>query len=289
MNFCVFLFLLFLTSDNQRSDLQYFIATGFESRNGVRDYFREFPPEEIEKLKFHDNLKVSIFAAWIHCRISCLKLTEPNGTDSLHFRGAFLDFSEGRLNTKIPTWWRTQINLQSAEANSGGIPSSHIAAKEVTLTEGVCHNNSIKISLLSDDHFAGSREGRDFFIEWDREDVYGNGRFLLNEPILAADVVFVLSNDQYVYAIADNISTLIVCCNARNQILWKAIVDTMDQQGMAGLTPETREHIEIRVSNGRVHLFGANSSAVYLSSFELETGNKIVGFTTNFYLDSLHK
>ncbi len=53
------------SDDDIEARLPYFLSYGLNSPDGVKDFFRDISKSRVERLAFHPNAQISIYAKWI--------------------------------------------------------------------------------------------------------------------------------------------------------------------------------------------------------------------------------
>lgn len=258
-----------------------FLAAGFNRVDGIREFFAGKKRIEIEELKFHPDLKVSIVAAWISCKMDCRLLADQTDIQAERIKTSFLGFMSGRINSPIPSWWKRQIVAQDVFDKS--ISSvSPLKTDPFSLSGEIMHLDELKLIGASGKKIDGTQNDQKFQIEWDKSDYWGDGVFALHEE-LTGFAISPTPSDGRVFAISDYINVIIRCENRDQKTLWTKKVNTQGQSPVFGRIDET-SYLEIKISNGNVILFGGNGNAIFASIFNLSTGERIAEFTTNYRL-----
>jgi len=259
------------------NDELYFIAKGFEERSGVGEFFGIQSNEQIESLTYHENLKVSLFAAWIRCKRRCLDAKELGLKDTIQYRHEFIGFLSGKLNLPIPEWWQDHI-LRISIASSREVPKLSQWKKYSCFinTNGVFHNRRVEVSHLTDTRIRGRLDKKAFDIPWDREATH------LSKELAFFDIAKARRN-QRVFAVTDRDENdfTVYCVTDHGQELWRATISPTRHYGFGGTgIGDWNGLMEIGITNNMVAVFGVNTKCIYVDTFSLTTGEVISRFST---------
>jgi len=255
-----------------------FLARGFDEVGGVDSFFAGRTLVAIEQLKYHRDLKIALYAAWIHCRHKCV--LEEYSEIAIN-RAEFLGFTSGKLNLRLPEWWRNHI-LKVDQRGFIDFPSR----KELNIrsgmskTKGLLHASNIEVDLSQEDvsvRFGGQAivvHGRNE--GWTFEDQFTEG-----SPECFA--ISVLDDGRIVFAITElgREKCRVFCADPDGRKLWSNNA-VSSQQVVIGNLRFASSRIEVQADSEKVAVFWVNSSAICLDIFGMATGEPLARFTTLF-------
>ena len=259
--------------DKTSNSEAYFVAIGHNENHGARKFFEHTKSSRLNRLKYHENLFVSTYAGWILC--------EQERTANKDRRD-FVSFLSGRLNCEVPEWWTTEmVEHVFAKSVLCGL-SDNTGGGQFTESDGITHSKTLTLNEVDDKNIDLSSGGRNFKIQWDREDYWNSGKFSLDDELMGV-AFHALEDGRYLFAVADESSVLVCCQNADGKTLWQAIYNSEIQRPIASTgVSSTRAVVEISVSNGKVFVFGGNRYSKFVTGNQLSNGNSLLTFTTNF-------
>jgi hypothetical protein len=275
-------FVLSSTSTFGQSSTDYFIAKGFNVPDGAKLFFGTKTKESIGKLKYHENLKVSLYAAWIDCNNKVTALASGTKESKIALRKEFISFVSGRLNSPIPDWWQREIEVVQLDPNFDFLGASHMKHSSFVYENPVNHLTTIELLELTDSLIRVKVGMEVHDIKWDKDDYWNRGEYKLDTVKCVA--FSTVEYGGYVYAVADKENVLIVRDNKNGDELWRALLDSQSQIRVTDMGAWPNNYLEILESNGLINVFGANRYGLFVRSFDKKTGDVVSDFTTNFYL-----
>lgn len=276
---CLVFFVCSASTLSAQGSEDLFIAKGFNQYGGVKDYFENLGRNEINKLKFHPDIKISCYSAWLSCCLECQGLPKIAQSRMKAHKNAFINFLSGRLNSPVPDWWAEDLLLSGTHGYDGQIKWND----EFTYGGQINHSKYVEVEKLTSKEIELKVGTREFVIKWDQEDYWGQGKYELDT--LRCISFNSITDDKYVYAISDDSKVLVCCMSATQGEIWKGLVNSLAQRSLQNLQGSETSINEIVISNGAVSVFSLNSVGASLGVFDLATGEQELSFTT--YLPEL--
>ncbi len=273
----VFLLSFELFGQLPRPKEAYFSAQGYRQLNGVNGLFEGLGKAEIESLKYRPNLNISVYAAWVLCEQNC----KSKGIESdKAMQLSFADFLSGRLNCKVPDWWKQEMGQHLFRKGILSGMLGEFVEYDFKKTNEIRHPLDLTLHVLDKNKLRVSKAGKEYSVNWDRDD----GEYTLDEILTSVDLM-PLTDGGILFCIADYNAVFLCRRDEKGRTLWQRKFSSKVQRALLGRRPFSNNSFsKIAISNGNVCVFGGNSTGKYVGSYELSTGDVVLEFTTFFSL-----
>jgi hypothetical protein len=267
-------------------------SSGINDKGGVRSLLGSLGDDELISLKFHDDLNVSLFAAWLSCKNECEKIGEPTNWRVEQLRCTFLGFFSGRILCPLPDWWQAHL-MEIGIEDDVELPHQSVLQNQISGFEesfGVTHDESIRLGSVGNQYIEGELDGVPFKFCWDRDQnwslgVDANGLEVKPKDVVACFAMNRQADGKVCFATTNKLCADfdIVMLDASGDELWRTTSSNFGQiRGLGGLAHDWNGLLEIKISSKRVFLFGVSEICIYLDVLDAKTGNSILSFKTLF-------
>lgn len=284
MQFCLLVFLLIATLHgvDDRQDEVHYLAHATDYTDEIALFFGNKSQSQLEKLIQSEHLRISVYAAWLHCQRRCFEAAD--NPEMREHRAEFLGFLSGRLNITIPAWWKDAI-LSYAVTESHDIVQFPLPIKNPdgfhTVNGIVCASHVVPVSI-EPTVIHLQEDGKDTKLKLD-ENWGPNDWFYAEDDVPNALTTAVLPDNSRIIGLATELDYLrLFCMTDQGTKLWStSLAYSVDNEG-GGESGQDIEYqlIHAVTTPNRVALFWVCRQAISFTLLDINTGAEILRFST---------
>jgi len=263
-----------IVSDENDPSLLYFLSKGVDSPNGVADFFKTFSNDDVNRLAFHPNPQLAIYAEW---EAENRRAVSFSSIDQQRLsRARFCGFVSGRLGIRLPDWWFDFFQH----------PEPIISLemyKDISETAGIRHKTNLVLTEISTEAIRLVCCGKEIEFDgknnlWERIDE--NGTFFDDDTPVDSLSLEITKDGHFLLVVLpiDGAPTLF-CVEKSGRGLWKSEIRKCRQIN-ASTNHSPRGLVEVFSTGDKVAVFWRNECEVTLDVFNLNTGSQEISFTT---------
>lgn len=272
---------------DEREGESYYLAQATMYGDEIATFFRKKTQTELEKLMLNEHPRISVFASWILCQRKCMETEDKD--QILGYRGEFLGFITGKLNTLPPTWWKEAIRSYAVtnthDIVERGSPNTYPSGYHIK--ENIVCENNITPKTIETDYIQFEEDGTEVTLE-----IQGNldddDWFYAVDDSPNALTTVALPDQRRIVGVASEFGDLNLFCVTKNGTkLWHALVSyRVDNEGAPQSVDVSFQLIDVVTTKNQVAVFWVCREAISLTLLDINTGAEILRFSTRVHFQN---